>query len=113
MKKSGNGGAEYELMLKTLRIEENLKNDPILRLFELLNKYWLYFSKRSSKCKVFEYKFEMQGELTKSCNSRAIPFARKREVKEQIQEMIWNGILEISCPSYVNPLTLVERKKTR
>jgi hypothetical protein len=36
--------------------------------------------------------------------------ALRREVRELIQEMVRNGILEISYSLYVNPLTLVERK---
>ena len=59
---------------------------------------------------MFEYRFQMQGELPKSCNSRPIPFSLRREVREQIEEMVKNGILEISHSPYVNPLTTIQRK---
>jgi hypothetical protein len=59
---------------------------------------------------MFQYRFQMQGGLPKSCNSRPIPFSLRREVREQIEEMIKNGILEISHSSYVNPLTIIQRK---
>jgi hypothetical protein len=49
----------------------------------------------------------MQGQLPKYRNSRAIPFSLRREVRDKIQEMIRHGVLE---RSYLNPLTLVERK---
>ena len=59
---------------------------------------------------MFEYRFQMQGRLPKSCNSRPIPFSLRREVREQMEEMIKNGIFEISLSPYVNPLTIIQRK---
>jgi hypothetical protein len=44
---------------------------------------------------MFEYRFQMQGGLPKSCNSRPIPFSLQREVREQIEELIKDDILEI------------------
>jgi hypothetical protein len=61
---------------------------------------------------MFEYRFQMQGGLPKSCNSRTIPFPLGREVREQIEEMIKNGILEISHSPYVIPLKIIQRKHT-
>jgi hypothetical protein len=52
----------------------------------------------------------MQGDLPKSSSARAIPFSLRQEVREQIQEMIRNGILEVSHSPYVNPLTVVQRE---
>ena len=76
----------------------------------MLHRYKTHFTKIPGKCKVFEYKFQMQGGVPKSRCSRAIPFALRKEVREQIQEMIRNGVLEISYSPYVNPLTLVQRE---
>jgi hypothetical protein len=59
---------------------------------------------------MFECRFQMQGGLPKSCKSRPIPFSLRREVREQIEEMVLNGILEISHSPYVNPLTIIQRK---
>jgi hypothetical protein len=52
----------------------------------------------------------MQGGLPKPCNSRPIPFSLRHEVREQIEEMVKNDILEISHSPYVNPLTIIQRK---
>jgi hypothetical protein len=52
----------------------------------------------------------MQGGLPKSCNNRPIQFSLWREVREQIEEMIKNGILEISHSPYVNLLMVIQRK---
>jgi hypothetical protein len=48
--------------------------------------------------------------LPKSCNSRAIPFSLRNKVREQIETMVNNDILEISHSPYVNPLTIIQRE---
>jgi hypothetical protein len=50
----------------------------------MLNKYKGHFTKRPGKCKNFDYKFKIEGDLPKSCNSRPIPFGLRKEVREQI-----------------------------
>ena len=46
-------------------------------------------------------------------NSRQIPFALRKEVQEQVEEMLADHIIEESYSSYVNPLTLVQRDGKR
>jgi hypothetical protein len=45
-----------------------------------------------------------------SANSRPIPFALRDQVRDQIQIMLKDNILEESFSFYMNPLTLVVRK---
>jgi hypothetical protein len=45
-----------------------------------------------------------------SDNSRPIPFALREQVREQIQIMLKDDILEESFSSYIIPLTLVVRE---
>jgi len=45
-----------------------------------------------------------------SANSRPIPFALRDQVRDQIQVMLKDDILEESFLSYINPLTLVVRE---
>lgn len=52
----------------------------------------------------------MKGGLPKSCKNLPIAFFLRREVGEQIEEMIKNGILEIPHTPYVNPLTIIQWK---
>jgi hypothetical protein len=104
------GEEDSRLSLERLRIEENLRYEEKCNLLELICKYQEHFVTRPGRCNMFEYRFQMQGGLPKSCNSRPIPFSIRREVKEQIEEMVKNGILEIFHPPYVNPLTIIQRK---
>jgi hypothetical protein len=52
----------------------------------------------------------MTGDMPKSRNARPIPFALRAQVREQIQEMLKDDILEKYFTDYVNPFTLVERR---
>jgi len=79
------------------------------QLYALLLRYKNHLTKRPGRCNQFEYKFEMTGDMPKSRNARPIPFALRAQVREQLQEMQKNDILEKSFSDYVNPLTLVER----
>jgi hypothetical protein len=99
-----------ELSLDRIKVEKNLSCGEKCRLLEMLHKYTTHFVKRPGKCKNFEYRLQMQGGLPKSCNSRPKPFSLRREVREQIKEMVENDILEISHSPHVNPLTIVRRK---
>ena len=103
----GKGEADSSLSLEPLQIEENLSYEEKCKLLELIRKYQEHFVTSPGRCNMFEYRFQMQGGLPKSSNSRPIPFSLRHEVKEQ---MIKNGILEISHSPYVNLLTIIQRK---
>jgi hypothetical protein len=46
-------------------------------------------------------------------NSRPIPFALHKGVREQIEEMISDSVIEELYSSYVNPITLVQKEGRR
>jgi hypothetical protein len=67
-------------------------------------------TKKPGRCKDFEYQFNIQGKPPKQMSSRPIPFALRKQVREQIQEMVADGILDESFSDYVNPLTIVPKE---
>ena len=79
-------------------------------LYNILIKYQQHLTKRPGKCTKFEYEFRVEGSVPKSANSRPIPFALRNEVRDPIQVMLKDDILEKSLSSYINPLTLVVRE---
>jgi hypothetical protein len=95
---------------KELKIDERLSKEEKCELLKVINNYKEHFIDRPGRCKEFEYKFQMQGELSKSSNSMPIPFTLRREVRKQIEEMIRDDIIEISHSPYVNPLTIVQKE---
>jgi len=80
-------------------------------LYGILIKYQQYLTKRPGRCKVFEYEFKIEGDMPPTANSRPIPFALRTPVREQIQAMLRDGILEESYSAYVKPLTPVRREQ--
>jgi hypothetical protein len=101
---------DSSLSLEQLQIEENLSYEEKCKLLELICKYQEHFVTRPGRCNMFEYRFQKQGESSKSCNSRPIPFSLRCEVREQTKEIVKNGILEISHSPYVNLLMIIQRK---
>jgi hypothetical protein len=65
--------------------------------------------KRPGKCNKFEYEFQIEGCIPTSANSIPIPLALRDQVRDQIQVILQDDILEESFSSYINPLTLVVR----
>jgi hypothetical protein len=66
---------------------------------------WLYgvpfksqqhLTKRPGRCNAFEYEFKLEEDMPPTANSRPIPFALRPPVREQIQEMLRDRILEES-----------------
>jgi hypothetical protein len=85
----------HSLSLDRLRIDERLSYEEKFKLLEVIHKYQEHFVTRPGKCNMFEYRFQMQGGLPKSCHSRPIPFSLRREVREQIEVMIKNDIWKL------------------
>jgi hypothetical protein len=80
-----------------------------LELLQILLKYKDSFSARPGKCRDFEYSFEVDDRQDIVGTSRLIPFKLRHEVREQIQQILTDGIIEHSNSSYINPLTIVPR----
>jgi hypothetical protein len=54
-------------------------------------------------CRVFEYKFQISDPKPIVVFSRAIPFAIRPILREQIKQMLEDDINEISESPYINP----------
>jgi hypothetical protein len=79
-------------------------------LYGVLNKYQEHLTKRPGRCNAFEYEFKIEGDMPPTANSRPISFVLRAPIREQIQTMLRDGILEESYLAYVNPLTVVYRE---
>jgi len=90
--------------------ENNLSPQQQEDLYNVLIRYQQQLTKRPGKCTKFEYEFKIEGSEPTSANSRPIPFALRDQVRDQIQVMLQDDILEESFSSYINPLTLVVRE---
>ena len=88
----------------------NLSGQQQTELYKLLLKYQPYFTKRPGRCNMFEYEFNVIGDVPTRSTYRPIPFALRDRIRGQIQVMMQDGILEESFSDYLNPLTLVEKE---
>jgi hypothetical protein len=59
---------------------------------------------------LFEYEFEVQGSDPTVGHTRPIPFSVRPAVREEIKQMVADGVLEVSNSSYVNPLTIATKE---
>jgi hypothetical protein len=87
-----------------------IDSEQKLQLFQMLHKYLLSFTMRPGKCRLLEYKFQVNADQPLRSFSRPVPFAMRHAVKAQIQEMIRDDILELSQSDILNPLTVVPRE---
>jgi hypothetical protein len=76
-------------------------------LIELMLKYKDSLTSKPGKCKLLEYEFKLTDDRPVMYHSRTIPFALRPVIKKQIQQMIEDGVLEISDSPYINPVTVV------
>ena len=105
----GRSSTTEQLKMKS-RECNNLAPEQQDELYELLRKYQSYLTKRPGRCTTFEYQFNLTRDPPKSVNSRPVPFALRNQIRDQIQEMLQDGILEESFSDHVNPLTIVTRE---
>jgi hypothetical protein len=67
--------------------------------------------RRPERGNVFHHECEIEGDMPNSANSQPKTFTLRVTVREQIQAMLRDGILQESCSEYINPLTLVHREQ--
>jgi hypothetical protein len=79
------------------------------RLYEVLIKYLSHMTTKPGRCNLFTYKFQIQTNKPIVGSSRPIPFAVRPAVREQINQMLVDDILELSTSPYLNPLTMVSK----
>jgi hypothetical protein len=95
--------AHEEKLFQVINYSCEVNKEQKLQLFEVLNKYSVNFSEKPGKCKLLKYKFDVKTDQPLRSFSRPVPFAMRNAVKNQIQEMIRDDILELSQSNILNP----------
>jgi hypothetical protein len=72
-----------------------------------LVKYLSHMTAKPGKCNVLSYKFQVNTDKTIVGYSRPIPFATRPAVREQINQILRDGMQETSTSPIFNPLTVV------
>ena len=87
----------------------NLEMQQKEKLIEVLLRYTEFLTTRLGKCKVYEYEFNITDTTPIIGHSRLAPYSARAGVRKQIEQMMEDGILELSDSSFINPLTIVYR----
>jgi hypothetical protein len=99
-----------EVDLEKLIRSNNLEMQQKEKLIEVLLRYTEFLTTRPGKCKVYEYKFNITDTTPIIGHSRPVPYPTRASVGKQIEQMMEDGILELSDSSFINPLTIVYRE---
>jgi hypothetical protein len=75
----------------------------------ILRKYQESFSSTPGLCVNFEYGFELTDHAPFSYRERPVPYAIRDAVREQMEMMIRQGIIEPATSPYSNPLVVVPK----
>jgi hypothetical protein len=94
-------------IFRLVNCNENLEEGQKSNLFDLLIEYASYLNSRPGKCKIFEYAFNLTDEKPIMSHTRPVPFSLRPAVREQIDQMLSNDILERSTSPFINVLTVV------
>jgi hypothetical protein len=88
----------------------NIKDKQKEELYKVLVKYIGSFTSKPGVCKLFSYKFQVEADRPIVGYNRPIAFALRPAVRQQIEQMLKDGILEASSSPFLNPLTIVQRE---
>ena len=78
-------------------------------LYQVLLRYREHLTTRPGKCKLFIYRFQVDADRPIIGHSRPIPYALRPAVREQIQQMLDDDVIELSSSPILNPLTVVKK----
>jgi peroxiredoxin family protein len=92
---------------KLIMSNSNLEMQWKEKLIEVLLRYTEFFTTRPGKRKVYEYNFNITDTTPIIGHSRPVPYSARAGVIKQIEQMMEDGILELSDSSFINPLTTV------
>jgi hypothetical protein len=100
---------------KLIMSNNNLEEQQKKKLIEVLLRYTEFLTTRPGRCNVYEYEFNITDTTPIMGRSRPVPHSARASVRKQIEQMVEDGILELSDSSFINPLTIVytENKEPR
>ena len=81
---------------KLIMSNNNLEKQQKEKLTEVLRRYTEFLTTRPGKCKVYEYKFNITDTTPIIGYSRPVPYSARAGVTKQIEQMMKDGILELS-----------------
>lgn len=101
-----------ELMsFKSTSPDEQLTENQLQNLADIYQRYRHVFSEHPGKAKNFQCKLKFKDNVSFNRKSYPIAHSLKDQVREEINRMIEEDIVEWSCLPYTSPLVTVRKKK--
>jgi hypothetical protein len=89
---------------------DGVSTDERDALYQVLLRYRVHMTTRPGKCKLFTYRFQVEADNPIVGYSRPIPYALRPAVREQIKQMLEDGIIENSSSPFLSPLIVVRKR---
>jgi hypothetical protein len=89
--------------------DNNLEEKQKEKLMEVLIRYTEFLTTRPGKYKVYEHKFNITDTTAIIGHTRLVPYSVRTGVRKLTEQMMEDGILELSDSLFINPLTIVYR----
>jgi hypothetical protein len=93
-----------------VEVNENLSGNEKYVLINLLKRYEPFFTSKPGNCKVSEYEFRVTSDKPLVRHSRPIPFKLRPVIRDHINQLLKDDIIEISNSPFMNSLTDVHRE---
>ena len=77
---------------------------------EILRRYEEILTEIPGKASVIEYKIDLTDDCATRCKPYPSPYAKKDEIREEIKNMMNNGIVRESSSPYASPLIVAKKK---
>jgi hypothetical protein len=83
-------------------------------LRDLLSNYREHFTSKPGRCGSYEYEYKLNDTAPYIGHTGPVPFSLRPAIRDQLHQMVEDGIIEPAMSPYINPLTIVPRPgKTR
>ena len=106
-------GRQQQLTEAFIESREQLCKEESEQLSRLLVEYHDTFSLNDDECgetDLVEFKIDTGDASPKKQTIRRIPFAARREIAEQLEKMLENGVIKPSESPWASPVVLVKKK---
>jgi hypothetical protein len=94
-------------LAKVINWNEHLTIPQKESLIEVMEKYRSSFTSRPGGCNLLQYEFKLTDDRPVMRYSRAVSFAVRPIIREQVLQMIDDNVFEVSHSPYINPITTV------
>ena len=96
--------------IQDMCVGAELNGEQRNEVLEVLRRYEEIFTKIPGKASVIEHKIDLTDDRRIRCKPYPLPYAKRGEIREEINNMMDTGIVRKSSSPYASPLVVVKKK---